>query len=594
MKIKEKIKLVVSLLFCSIIALILILPFLKAQIYLGVADGFVFYSNGSIASNALVNVFVINCSAPPQYCSGQTYSQDNGYYVIANLALEPYGYGLIKVSKGNWFIEEQGQADSYGILSLNLTLCEAPSMPILQAINNFHPPSKDYSIIFNWSSGIDPNGLPTYDMFYLDGTWQTANAPLTRINLPIGFHEWKVKTCNANCCSEEAYDNFTILNSVPTMPILLDQPNTNNNTVLLQWQNSSDADGDPISYDFMIDSELRENVTSPQLVEGLSFGLHEWKVRACDFWQCSNWAADTFSIQNLPCPKPNITAIADSCNSTISFEWQSVAFDSEGQLCHDEFMLNGVVIDNNATSPKGFSFNQTQLVEWAVRSCDEKGACSEWQSDSFIYCSCPTTQIGPSPTPSAARREAICEIKEAIAIKGYQLIILAQKSVYQGESFSIELEFVPFEDWESLVIEIENPNKSYFSLSQEKIEKEKMEKNVKISKVITINSSIKTKAQGYEFGILVRANNTLLAYKKIKIDVKEVPFIVKIIPTEKPTAYPYIYKEILYATLILSLIFIFIVIYKVVRAVKKAILRKKLRELGKYARQKLGEKFRRL
>ncbi|MEM4318490.1 MAG: hypothetical protein QW244_01505 [Candidatus Pacearchaeota archaeon] len=547
----------------AILAFFILLINAKAQIYLGVADGFVFYSNGTNASNAIVNILIINCTAPSQYCNRQTLTQDNGYYIVANLALEPYSYGEVEAKKGNFYARGIGQADEYGVLSLNLTLCEAPSVPILQPVNNFHPMNKTYNVTFAWTSGIDPNGLPTYDMFYLDGIWQNITSPATRINLAIGFHEWKVKTCNTQCCSDDAYDNFTILNSIPTTPVLIDQQNTNNNTVLLQWQNSSDSDNDPISYDFMIDSELRENVTSPQLVEGLSFGLHEWKVRACDFWQCSDWATDTFSVQNLPCPKPNLTVIQNVCNEEVRFEWQSANFDSEGQACYDEFKLEGV-IESNVTSPKILVFNETRLVKWAVRSCDISGACSGWQESSFIYCECPSYFLGRKVIKA-------CEIKEAVAIEGYELTILAPKKIYQGEQFEIEIDFVPLQDLQNLLILIEKPrdNESLFNLSQEVVSKKFLEKKNLLKTIINVSSEKEIKKGTYDFWIRIIANDTRIVYKKIPIEIKEIPFILKVLPTEKPAVYPYAYQKIFYSTLILTAIFIAIIIYKIVRMVYK-------------------------
>jgi hypothetical protein len=562
---------VLSIVFFLLI--MLVISFVHAQIYLGVAEGFVFYPNGSVAENALVTISVKDCKAEQQYCTRQAYSQSNGYYVIANLALEPYSYVHGSAQKGNFFIEADGQADGYGVVELNMTMCEAPSAPLLNYVANFHPTNKTYNVTFSWTSGIDPEGFLTYDSFYLDGAWQNAASPVIKINLDFGTHVWGVKTCNANCCSATNFSSFTIQNSIPPAPSLLDQGNTNNNSVMLFWQNVSDADGDAVSYDFMIDSELRQNVTSPQAVDGLAYGFHEWKVRACDLWQCSAWASDSFYVQNFPCPKPNITVINNTFNyenNQIKFEWQSAKYDAEGDRCHDEFMLNGNIVDRNATSPKILNFSDIQAIEWGVRSCDDKGACSEWARSSFIYCYSPEALGQIEIVKRYKKYFEVCEVKEAMAIAGYKLIVLLPKKLYQGEDFDIELELTPLEDFENVVVLIENKHKE-INFSQEMAVKSKIPKNSTASFLIKGKTDIRARGN-YDFFIKVIANNTLIIDKKINISIEEIPKVMKLLQIQKP--YPTKIVYALFITTACTIVLAAILLYKLI-AVVKAIVRKK-------------------
>ena len=547
-------------LFLIFIIFIFSFPFSYSQIYLGVAEGYVFYANGSVAENALVTISVRNCQAPQQYCIRQAYTQENGYYVIANLALEPYGYVDGTAEKGNLFAEGVAQADQYGVVELNFTLCEAPSSPLLEYISSFHPTNKTYTIIFSWISGTDPNNLSTYDSFYLDGVWENATSPVIRINLDFGDHFWGARTCNAYCCSKPNMSNFTIYNSIPPPPRLIDQGNTNNNSVLLFWQYVEDSDGDPVFYDFMIDSQLRQNVTSPQAVDGLAYGFHEWKVRACDWWQCSIWSIDTFYVQNLPCPKPNITKIENTLGynnkNEIKFEWQSAKFDEEGDICHDEFVLNGKIIDTNATSPKFVSFNETQIIEWGVRSCDNKGACSEWERDSFIFC------YGYEPFLQIIKKYKkyieSCVLRESIAIEGYQFITSYPKKVYQGEDFEIEIDFIPFEDLYDVLFLLDNKYENFFNFSQEVFVREKISKNSSVK--ILFKGKVNLDAKGeFDFPIKIISNNTLIVDRNIIIKVEEKPKISRLL---KISECPFNICCILLLILLLILIFM---IYKLLK-----------------------------
>jgi len=372
-------KLLALALFCVTIAL---MTTHGNAIFLGTCEGYIKNSTGGFVQNAQVNATVSSCS---ESCKGSALSDVNGYYVIGNLNLPAGGTVTVNAfhapTSGSG--SNSGIADAFQAASVNITLCRSPSAPTLTP----EPDTHGTSATLVWVSGTDPDNLSKYDRYQLDSNSiiNNATSPQSESSLSYASHTWRVQTCNAACCSNWVSDTFLVYNNAPTQPNLTDQPNTINNTVILQWISGTDADNDTTYDHYQFDSNPVANATSPRTEANLSFGAHSWRVRTCDaLGTCSAWAIDTFSIVNNPCPAPVLTAEPDTHYDNASLVWTSNATDIDGDPCHDRFQFASQAIIDPAASPQTVT-NLTwgSTYTWRVQSCDNKGACSSWQSDSF-------------------------------------------------------------------------------------------------------------------------------------------------------------------------------------------------------------------
>ncbi|MCL6500532.1 MAG: hypothetical protein K6T16_00665 [Candidatus Pacearchaeota archaeon] len=435
---------------------ILFISLARADIYMGTCEGYVFFLNGSgVGSGANVTVTVVGCTTPPENCVRSVLTDSNSYYVIANLNLPPYGNVSATAKKGVYYGTNTGQADQFQAAFVNITMCEAPTSATLVPVADSHYPN--ITFWFNWTSGSSP--YPTFDQWYWQGSWQTASSPQSKTNLAFANYTWGARTCLSSlpsCCSPPAYDNFSVYNARPCMPILTPQNDTHNNTVVLNWTSNTtgscpDADNDTTYYNFRIDGNLSTNATPPKTVSGLSFGPHTWQVQECDPWECSDWATDTFNVGNNPCPAPNLTAEPDTCVNQALLEWVSASVDSEGDPCIDEFYFQGIT-QSPASSPQTVIMTTQDMYTWRVRSCDNYGACSAWVEDKFIFCTCPSIIEEADGGRGAGRGGCVLPA-------GYEIVFSVPRDVYPGESFEIKMSLKYFISITNLTIETESPEK---------------------------------------------------------------------------------------------------------------------------------------
>ncbi|MGB9708155.1 MAG: carboxypeptidase-like regulatory domain-containing protein [Candidatus Pacearchaeota archaeon] len=440
-----------------ILAFVFFIISVKADIFMGTCEGYIVNESNlsQTISGANVTVTVQGCTTPPENCQRSVLSQSNGYYVIANLNLPPYGNVSGTAIKGSAYGTNTSQADDYQAAFMNISLCDAPSSPSLTPVNDSHYPN--ITFWFNWSSS---NG-GTFDQWYWLGSWQTASSPQTKTNLAFANYTWGARTCldsQPSCCSASVYDNFSVYNSRPCIPILQDQPNTNENTVILNWSSNTtapcpDADNDTKYYDFRFDSgTIYSNVTPPQAVSNLSLGPHQWEVRECDPWECSGWASDSFSVTNEPCPPPTLNIQNNTCENQVILSWDSADNDSEGDSCHDDFKI-GNITQSPASSPQVVTLTEVALYPWGVRSCDDKGACSVWVESSFIYCNCGVVQEIEEGGKKRIYRGGAC-----ILPAGYELVVSKPGEIYPGENFKLNVNLKYFQAISNLKVETDTPN----------------------------------------------------------------------------------------------------------------------------------------
>jgi len=521
---------------------------------MGTCEGYVHRANGSRLSGANVSITVTGCTT--QNCNGTVLTDSNGYYVKANLNLQPNGYVSVTATKDNAYGSATGQADSYQAAYVNITTCEAPYKPSITPIGTTHNNSL---FTFIWTSGADPNGYDTYDVFLFDGTeYNDSTSPQTKTNLDFRTYSWGVKTCNSvggGCCSGYNSSSFLVNNSAPAAPTLTDQANTNNNTVILYWSSVTDPDGDTVYYNFKIDNELRSNVSSPQIVSNLTYGSHTWRVQACDSWECSSWATDSFSVTNNAPHAPNITAQEDTTSSSVSLSWVSVSLDEDGDPCHDEYVFNDV-IDTNAVSPKTETLNATvaTIYNWAVRTCDNKGACSAWQNDSFIYCYCASGGGGGTCQGGGGGGGGWCA--QAPLPAGYELfaIINIPRNLYPGDEFDINIDFRYYANIDYLLFNVTSENKDiiFYNLHFGPLIANK-EINVPIRG--KINSNVKPGE--YSFYLVAYDKDKAIITKKLTITVASPPPLYQIlIPAFKTADF---YLLFLIACIIILILIIFII-----------------------------------
>jgi len=358
---------------------------LTSGMYMGTVDGWVVYMNGTPASNVNVTAHVIGCSVS---CNGSVLSDDNGYYLIDNLNMNPGDTVDVVGVIGSYSGSGSGTADAGSVAHVNITLCAPPSPPTLT-----HQPdiSHDY-VDLTWVSGTDPDGYLTYDVYQFNSHPEVdpATPPQHETGLTLGTYTWRVKTCNNLCCSPWSTDTFQVI--PPTQPTLTHQPDTHNDTVNLTWVSGTDPEGQPTYDEFFIDSTTISPATPPQTITNLSFGSHTWGARTCNSYFCSPWSTDTFTRYNDPPSSPVLTPVPDGNYSCVNLTWVS-GTDPDGDSTYDQIAYGPVLSfsfanHTNATSPYEIC-NVSGTYEWAVRTCDEFGSCSPWNVSYFTSSNCP-------------------------------------------------------------------------------------------------------------------------------------------------------------------------------------------------------------
>jgi len=363
----------------------------SAQIFLGTVDGFVkFAINGSAVSGANVTVNVSGKTGAGS--SGDGLSDASGYYIVTNLNADSGDTVNLRANYSNYANETSATVNAFQTVQVNFSVIAVPYAPTLHFLNDTHNNS---IIIFNWTSGLDPDGNPTFDRFTIDGvTFNDTDPPTNRTFLSYDTHTWSVVTCNAAGCSSASSDSFEITNEPPPSPILEDEPTTIFNNASLNWTSGgADPEGDPTYFQFKIDSgALQTNVTPPLVVTNLSNGTHIWRVRECDGIECSDFSVDTFIVNNSAPSTPSLSDIVDNFDDSNSFSWISGS-DPDNQTVFDEFQFNSSASVINATSPQEVNVSGIiGLITVRVRTCDLLGACSAFDTDEYIHYVCPAPE----------------------------------------------------------------------------------------------------------------------------------------------------------------------------------------------------------
>jgi len=364
-----------------------------------VVDGYIFHANGTPAGG--VNVTVTTSASSCNKWS--TISEPTGYYAIPGLDIVGK-----TVTVSATYGPESGQASKYSSSStirINVTICAPPPQPTLVDQSDTH----QTTVTLSWTcpaSGYYGEAVTCYYSFN-GGPWQAISPPKTESGLAYQTtYSWSVKA-SGYCDSAPATDTFTVYNNPPSAPTLVDQPNTHNTSVVLNWTSGSDPDGDSVKDIFYFDDDANpkddplytnEFAVPPTKhsipISGLSYGVtYYWEVCTCDDTGAPNnctCAQDSFTVGNQPPTKPTLVDVDNISSTSVELSWTS-GVDPEGDPTYDvyEFGPNGNYVTH--ISPASSPITQSglksfTLYTWRVKTCDQHGACSGWASDDFIVC----------------------------------------------------------------------------------------------------------------------------------------------------------------------------------------------------------------
>jgi len=418
----------------KMIIIMIMLCTVSYQMYMGTVDGWVRYMNGSPVENANVTALVSGCSVS---CTGWSLTDPNGYYLIDNLNMNPGDNVNVDVVKGLYTGSGNGIANSASVARVNVTVCSPPSNPVLVDQVDI---SHNY-VDLTWTSGSDPDGYPTHDIYKFNYGLETdpASPPQHESGLVTGSYLWQVKTCNSRCCSSWSNDTFNVV--PPSQPVLVHQGDTHNDNVTLNWTSGSDPEGQPTYDDFIFDSSVTVNVTHPQNVTNLSFGSHTWGARTCNQYFCSGWATDSFNRMDGAPSIPNLNPIPDGNYSCVNLTWTS-GIDPNGDSTYDQLAYGPVLVFSyanytNATSPYEIC-NVSGTYKWAVRTCDEFGLCSSWNTSHFTSSNCPPCP--PCPNGTSTRTETIIKNNNVV------FVVMMPSLVVSGKPFEVNVNLKNFGD----------------------------------------------------------------------------------------------------------------------------------------------------
>jgi len=237
-------------------------------------------------------------------------------------------------------------------------------------------------------SGGASNGCTGSALSDSDGYYITNNLNLPKLG---GITLSAVKGAGTGSASGTA-DSFQIAHAnasvcfAPSAPALTAVSDSHNTTLSFSWTSGSDYWGRTIHDKFDLDGTAADPAVSPVL-RIVSFATHTWKAATCNAYCCSGWTSDVFITENQAPSAP--THANDSVYGTItSLNWTS-GIDPEGDPTYDEFEYQNGSIVSLVTPP--YNVTTELLVRWAVRTCDNNAACSNWTWTDSITCSGNTT-----------------------------------------------------------------------------------------------------------------------------------------------------------------------------------------------------------
>ena len=201
----------------------------------------------------------------------------------------------------------------------------------------------------------------------------------------------------------------TPTNRAPSVPTLSTPANNLvcvDNVVIFQWNNSTDPDGDAISYKIEVAkdngfTQIEHSLTSVSPSQSMSLEKGKnyfWRVKATDSKNLASEWSTTFKLQTealgVVNHAPFVPALfAPTMNSTLqttstTLSWETTDSDSGDVLTYDVYFgteVNPVakISSNQTEKTLALDFQASKTYYWKVIAKDNKGAQTQSQVWSF-------------------------------------------------------------------------------------------------------------------------------------------------------------------------------------------------------------------
>jgi hypothetical protein len=246
--------------------------------------------------------------------------------------------------------------------------------------------------VHDCSDGCDGNGQTDDNGYYVIGNLNIPANGVVDVYAVLGeFHGSGTFTADEYGTVEA---NLT-LHTTPGLPTLnVTIPDTHGNEVNIYCSPGEDNnEGETPWVEVFLDGNSLGTSHEFNETVSVSYGSHEVKCRTCDSYECSGFVTDTFSLENNPPTAPVLNDFNSLDKRSVVLRWRS-GVDSDGDITHDDLIFDGTIY-NNVSSP--FHVNGLDYFKsysWGVRTCDDKGACSDWTTSEFVTYYCPPTSGG--------------------------------------------------------------------------------------------------------------------------------------------------------------------------------------------------------
>ena len=235
-------------------------------------------------------------------------------------------------------------------------------------------------------SGCSGDGCVRNTTTDSNGYYVVANLNLPASGGVSGFGQWNGGN-GTNTSTADSFQaaslNITICRP-PSTPTIAEQTNTHATSTNFNWTSGTD----PLSlttYDNITYESNESTQTSPYTKTGINASSNttrSWNVRTCNSLCCSPRANDTFVAVNDAPAAPSLTAVPDTHDQNATFYWTNFS-DPDGDGTYNDFRIDNGTITTNATSPQNRSSLSFASHTWEVRTCDTRGGCSAFSSDTF-------------------------------------------------------------------------------------------------------------------------------------------------------------------------------------------------------------------
>ena len=339
-----------------------------------------------------------NYSATPTSSSATTSALADGLY---------YWRVRAKDNAGNW--------TSYSASRTFRVDTTAPTTPSLSSPSNGSSTS-DQTPTFDWADSTDSGGSGVsyyefeaydYDITWGDITTTTTSSTYTPpSNIPFDTIYWRVRAVdsagNKSAWSAE-WSVIIVDGTAPTVPSLSspsDGSATSDNTVALDWSDSSDSGAGVSNYEVQVDdsssfSSPNYSATpgsSSSTTSALADGLYYWRARAKD--NAGNWSSwsssRSFRVDTTAPSVPTLSSPATGSSTgdqTPTFDWSDSTDSGSGLNRYEIEVYDGDITwsDISATTTVSTFTPGSNIpfdrLYWRVRSVDNVGNVSAWSTE---------------------------------------------------------------------------------------------------------------------------------------------------------------------------------------------------------------------